>query len=380
MKIAACADIHIGRVPSFLTDKKGSYSWDLLVDAVIKNHYEILLIAGDVIDQEKTFLNNYGPLKTGLKRLEEAAVEVVAVTGNHDCEVFSKLASEMDAKNLTVLGSGSSFTYKDIGPYRFIGWSFTSNHYTKNPLENFDSSLIDDQKINIGLLHCEKQNYSKPSLYAPVLESELEATGLDLWVLGHIHFPLFEKKTLYCGSVCPLDTSEIKALHGLWEIDENLRPRQKLVSPWLAKTIEIKLEEDFDKESQIVHSIEKQRDKDLASFENVNELFYQIKLCGTSNQNLDLSDINVENVKILGIEDLTEPALSLSELKTRGGLIGILASLLEKDLTNELSDCIKTQNYYPIKDLLTDDEKKKVIRQAALSLLRDMLAQEENHG
>ena len=96
---------------------------------------------------------------------------------------FPGLAEESEA--IKILGLKGTWESYDIGDIRFIGWSFPSTHEEQSPLADFDTSLVDDSKLSLGLLHADwTQQYSK---YAPINEHALLKTGIPLWMLGHIH-------------------------------------------------------------------------------------------------------------------------------------------------------------------------------------------------
>ena len=57
MKIICCADIHIGRIPSVpYEDNLSSHSsWDAVVDKALELQVDVLVLAGDVVDQEENW-------------------------------------------------------------------------------------------------------------------------------------------------------------------------------------------------------------------------------------------------------------------------------------------------------------------------------------
>ncbi len=213
MRILAASDIHLGRRPSH--GLSGQQSWDLVVDKACELGVDVLLLAGDVIEHERAWLSVYAPLIDGLKRLAEAKIRTIAVSGNHDFDVFSRLAVEGEA--ITILGQGGRWEHVDFQGVRFIGWSFSQSHHEQNPFDTFDRALSDGT-LTLGLLHTEVG--FPASRYAPSRTFDFTCSGVGLWVLGHIHRPqmVVDGQVLYCGSPLALDSSE-RGEHGVWLIE-----------------------------------------------------------------------------------------------------------------------------------------------------------------
>lgn len=214
MRILACADIHMGRKSDLASS--GHAAWDAIVQKAIELQVDVLLLVGDVVEQEKAWLSVYGPLLAGLSRLKEEGIEVIGVGGNHDWSVFPRLASESDA--ITILGLNGSWQAHDVGFIRFLGWSFPRRHVDYSPLDSFDSSLFDPSRLTLGLLHGDfGQSLSS---YAPIDAISLTKTGVPLWMLGHIHTPgkVAGAEAYYCGSSYALDVQE-KGAHGLYLLE-----------------------------------------------------------------------------------------------------------------------------------------------------------------
>lgn len=215
MKILACSDIHLGRIPQVGEDEQqsGQSSWNAVVNTAIQLGVDALVLVGDVVEQEHAWLSVYQPLLTGLEQLKAAGVKVVAVGGNHDYHVFPRLAQESDA--ITLLGLGGTWESFDLGPVRFIGWSFPSSHTRINPLKEFDASLLEGATLSLGLLHTDVGVLT--SVYAPTQPSDFTSSTVGLWMLGHIHKPdrVANSNAYYCGSPFALDKSEM-GRHGAW--------------------------------------------------------------------------------------------------------------------------------------------------------------------
>ncbi len=214
MKILACADIHMGRKPALA--RSGHSSWDAIIEKAISLQVDVVVLVGDVVEQEKAWPSVYGPLLKGLQRLKQADIRVIGVGGNHDFNIFPRLAQDSDA--ITLLGLGGEWESLDIGCVRFLGWSFPSSHEKSNPLKSFSSELLDPSRISLGLLHTD---YGTPlSVYAPVQEQDLLHSKVDLWMLGHIHKKgkVGDVQAYYCGSPYALDVNEMGE-HGVYLLE-----------------------------------------------------------------------------------------------------------------------------------------------------------------
>ena len=187
MKILACSDIHIGRIPSIPDTSLASSvsAWDAIVEQALDKHVDVVVLSGDVVDQDDAWFEAYGPLLKQLKRLQEHDIKVIAVAGNHDAKVFPKLAQESDA--ICMLGLGGMWEHLDYHGVRFIGWSFPSSSYRIDPFEQFDTGLLDFDGPILGLLHCDIGGQTGSSNYAPVNQFRIESISTPLWILGHIH-------------------------------------------------------------------------------------------------------------------------------------------------------------------------------------------------
>jgi len=222
LKILATADLHLGRKSSGVPSSKESstqYTWNRLVDQAVQQKVDILLLAGDIIDQDNQYYEAIGPLQSGFDRLEKNHITVYLVTGNHDYDVLSQIMHQNTYKNIHHLGADGSwekiqYTSEDMA-IQFVGWSFTSQHEKENPLKDFNQLSLDTTMTTIGLLHGDAGNIE--SQYAPFEISDLSAAGIDIWILGHIHKPWVlhtdQPYIAYPGSPHALDAGE-KGPHG----------------------------------------------------------------------------------------------------------------------------------------------------------------------
>ena len=216
MKILAVGDIHLGRTPSRLPpelparDLGPAEAWGRAVDVALRSGVTAVLLAGDVVDRDEDFFEAYRALESGVRKLAEAGVGVIGVAGNHDVEVLPRLARHI--AKFRLLGAGGKWESCRIEGTReavtLWGWSFPQARFPSSPLG--EAPIERASGINLGLLHCDR-DAGPDSPYAPVSARDLERSGLDGWLLGHIHRPDAlgaESPSGYLGSLTGLDRGE----------------------------------------------------------------------------------------------------------------------------------------------------------------------------
>jgi len=226
VKILCTADLHLGRSSACLhrpdgVDLTAVGAWKRIVDRAISAGADVVAIAGDVFDSSGSLYEARDGFRAGLKRLEEAAIPVVAVTGNHDYDALRRFHVQHPG-SFQLLGL-NGWELKTIetksGPVRFAGWSFTAASEPRSHLGEL-SPLLDSRMITVGLVHGDIATPDSP--YHSVSPAELERLG-DGWLLGHIHLPTRGLRWAYSGSPQALDFAPgERGLHGIhWmTIDE----------------------------------------------------------------------------------------------------------------------------------------------------------------
>ena len=217
LKLLAVGDMHLGRQPSrlpqTLTSEAQNLSpagaWRRLVELAVEAQVNVVALAGDVVERDEDYFEAYRDLSQGIDRLTEAGITVVGIAGNHDVHVLPRLADQLS--NFHLIGRNGcweAFTVEAAGEQLTLhGWSFQHKQVTRSPLhgKQFSRNL----GANIGLLHCDRDNAA--SVYAPVMSEELANTGLDAWLLGHIHKPdalSINTPSGYLGCLSGVDAGE----------------------------------------------------------------------------------------------------------------------------------------------------------------------------
>lgn len=234
--ILAIGDVHLGTACSGVPDWLGTQGVDpgellpaaalrLSVDLAIENRVDAVLFAGDVVESTNARFEAMAPLEECVRRLLDAGIEVIAVAGNHDVEALPRLAALIEG--FSVLGAGSRWETrmiaKDGAPFlQITGWSFSQERVRQSPVAGLLKRPLRSLPVpRIGLLHADLNAHG--GHHAPVQQAELDATGYDVWLLGHIHKPSLEglsgstvtRPCGYLGSLVGLDPSETGP-HGPW--------------------------------------------------------------------------------------------------------------------------------------------------------------------
>lgn len=229
IKLLATADIHLGKRSSHAADDHASprHAWNDLVSHAVKGDYDLVLLTGDIVDQDNRYFEGSSILEKGLKILDKHGIHVCVVSGNHDYEVLPQIMKRFDFKHVYLLGAGGRWERKTLlirdQKISITGWSFPQRHYRFDPLDDLPSALADadDSDYRIGMVHGDL--YDLKSTYAPLSESNLSATGHLAWFLGHVHKPalfgtIVTTRIYYPGSLQALSPKE-SGTHGALHVE-----------------------------------------------------------------------------------------------------------------------------------------------------------------
>ena len=211
-------DIHLGRSPHRLAaaglDPRRldpAEAWRRVLRYALDHDVQAVVLAGDVVDQDKDRFEAFGHLHAGVARLVAAGIAVVGVAGNHDSIALPRLASRIAAFQL--LGAGGRWQRVELDGVDLIGWSFPARHHQRDPLHEpgLAEALASrrDAALCLGVLHTDLDGGNSP--YAPTGRLALDAQPLAGWFLGHIHQPddlAVGRPIGYLGSLVGLDRGE----------------------------------------------------------------------------------------------------------------------------------------------------------------------------
>lgn len=220
-------DIHLGRSPHRLeaagldpSQLDPAEAWRRVVRYAVCNDVQAVVLAGDVVDQDKDRFEAWAHLKRGVSELVAAGVRVLGVAGNHDHIALPRLATRIE--DFTLLGRGGIWERVELDGVDLVGWSFPARHHSGNPLFSLglDEALANcrPEALTIGVFHGHLD--AGDSSYAPVRRVDLAARSVAAWFLGHIHIPddlCSERPIGYLGSLVGLDRGETGS-RGPWLI------------------------------------------------------------------------------------------------------------------------------------------------------------------
>ena len=188
-------------------------AWRNIVDLALAEQVDFLVVAGDAFERANRTLRGQLVFRDGLARLAEAGIASFVVTGNHDpldgwepSVAWPALAHRFPAHEVTaqpVVRDGTEIA-------RVYGVSYHQRDITSNLAKRFQREA--DAPYAIGLLHANVGGLEGAANYAPCTVSDLKASGMDYWALGHIHkHAVLSKKqptAVYCGNPQGRDPEE----------------------------------------------------------------------------------------------------------------------------------------------------------------------------
>lgn len=170
-------------------------AFERAVDQALAAPVDVVLIAGDLFDDDRLSFATEAFLVEQCERLHEAAIPVVYATGNHDPGGQSFRAASIDWPE--------SFRYVDAPEPGTIDLTdahgtlaariITAGHATAREERNLAATFpprTDARVPHIGLLHAHVTRASqvdRHDRYAPCSIDDLRAAEYDYWALGHIH-------------------------------------------------------------------------------------------------------------------------------------------------------------------------------------------------
>jgi DNA repair exonuclease SbcCD nuclease subunit len=427
IQILCTGDLQLGRYPSRVPARERGLSveqvWQDLVIYAVQQDVDAVALTGDVVDNENATYESLGPLQRGLDRLDEAEIDTIAVSGNHDYNALPRLDQMVEASRFHLLGRGGQWNDavvepEDATPVQFLGWSFRNAHEPSGPLEGLPGELIEEDIPTVGLLHAEVG--VPESVYAPVnLEGLRQYSSVSAWLLGHIHKPQVWKDTsppvLYPGSPQPLDPGETGA-HGPCLVEVGADGKAQ-TSPLPRATlrydlVEVSVDGEEDKEGvdeTITDAVRERLREALKEQPELRRLVCRLRLTGRTSLHQELGDIARELADGLELpvdealatvektQIQTRPDLDLKRIAEGSDPPSVLARLLldvenneESELTREAWAEIKkvrdrvmrSPPYDPLRkneeEALDAKSMKETLRRQGLLLLDELLGQTED--
>ena len=358
IKILAAADLHLGKRSSGLPfgDPEGAtkFVWQRIVDQAITGKVDIVLLAGDIIDQNNKYYEAIGPLQAGFEKLGQHNISVYMVAGNHDYDVLPQIVGAGHYGHVHLLGRNGAWelaTFPKNGQIiQIAGWSFPSQFIRESSLVNIHTINPDPNYPCIGLLHADMDNHE--SLYNPVRSIDLASTPVKTWLLGHIHKPmhmkLSETSICYPGSPQALSSKE-PGMHGFLELlvgdDYSIQINPVGISTVRYERLSVQISNvSTEQEVRVaLHSaLQQDASYKLPELEKVLHLIYDIELTGEHSHGMLVyqwveqikNDYEVQiatgsKISVRNITSSIEPVIdNLEELSKQPTPAGMLASAI----------------------------------------------------
>jgi DNA repair exonuclease SbcCD nuclease subunit len=195
LKIVHAADLHVDSplrgleryegAPVDLMRRATRRALENLITFCIAEHVELLLLAGDLFDDD---WKDYGSglfFVSQLARLAESNTRVVWIRGNHDAasKITRRLKLPGPVHELGVRRP-DSIVFEDLGVC-VHGQGFATAAVTDNLAERYPQPI--SGLFNVGLLHTALEGREGHGRYAPCRLDTLVNKGYDYWALGHVH-------------------------------------------------------------------------------------------------------------------------------------------------------------------------------------------------
>jgi len=200
VKFIHCADLHLDSPFQGLISKEPSLAdrfkhatnaaFVKIIDLCIQEGVDFLTIGGDTFDGVDRSLSAQILLRDQFERLHKADITVIIVAGNHD-PLSDWLKQTGFPENVHLL-AGDKVTMVTLArPGKTSCTIYGISYNVRDVRDNLSLKFQAGEKdgISIGLLHANVGSNSYHAPYAPCTISDLKATGMDIWLLGHIHIP-----------------------------------------------------------------------------------------------------------------------------------------------------------------------------------------------
>lgn len=182
MKLIHCADLHIdSRMKTHLNTHESNerkreilLTFERMVSFAIDNDVRAILIAGDMFDTN--VISNASKMRLINIIRENSNIDFLYLVGNHDEENAIEEFKELD--NLKLFDNKwSTYRYDNVN---IIGTIL-------NKSTNFDILNLDENSVNIVMLHGQISQYNVDGDEEIISLPKLRNKNIDYLALGHIH-------------------------------------------------------------------------------------------------------------------------------------------------------------------------------------------------
>ncbi len=201
MRVLHLADVHLdtrfarrsSRVRSVLQDASRT-AFSRAVALAIEEGVDAVLIAGDLFDDDQLSFETERFLLQQMERLDDAGIQVVYATGNHDPGRAGLRAHSLEwPDNVELLRTPTPRRIPirdDTG--ELVGWVTGAGHESASEARDLsaDFPAPEGERPEVALLHTQvvgSTGGARHDRYAPSRRSRLCEAGFHYWALGHVH-------------------------------------------------------------------------------------------------------------------------------------------------------------------------------------------------
>ena len=340
IKVLHCADLHFDTPFKELSKEVSDTSknellevFKKIIDLAIEENIEVLLIAGDVFDNLTVNKNTLFFISDQVKRIKN--IKVFISPGNHDPYNEKSFYSMINWPENVYIFKGD-MEFKEVKELNLVVWGagFRNNYENESLLKSIN---VDNNKINIMLLHGEITSTGSKNEYNPIYINDIYKSNIDYIALGHRHkFSgiLKEGMTTYAYSGCPQgrgfdEEGEKGVIIGeVYKGGTNLKFFPVYKRKYVTKEIDITDTNNYD---EVVFKVL----SDLSE-EEIHKNFYKIILKGELKEHFNLKDnLLIEKLKnkfyYIKIINNTSIEVNLEELSKDYSIKGkFIAKIFEK--------------------------------------------------
>lgn len=340
VKVLHCADLHFDTPFKELSKEVSDTSknellevFKKIIDLAIEENIEVLLIAGDVFDNLTVNKNTLFFISDQIKRIKN--IKVFISPGNHDPYNEKSFYSMINWPENVYIFKGN-MEFKEVKELNLIIWGagFRNNYENETLLKSIN---VENNKINIMLLHGEIISANSKNEYNPIYINDIYKSNIDYIALGHRHkFSgiLKEGMTTYAYSGCPQgrgfdEEGEKGVIIGeVYKGGTNLSFLPVCKRKYITKEIDITGTNNYD---EVIFKLL----SDLSD-EEIHKNFYKIILKGELKEHFNLKEsVLIEKLKnkfyYIKIINDTSIEVNLTELSRDYSIKGMfIAKILEK--------------------------------------------------
>ncbi len=198
-------------------------AWERIVKLALDEQVDFAVVAGDAFEHANRTLLAQVRFRDGLARLATAGIPSFVVTGNHDPlsgweptvrwpDGTHRFGAEAVEGRPVVRGG------REIA--RVYGISYPIRDVTENLALRFHREA--DAPYAVGVLHANVGGQPGHMPYSPCTLTDLRASGIEYWALGHVHRPGIlsqaDPTVVYCGNPQGRDPGEVEP-RGAYVVD-----------------------------------------------------------------------------------------------------------------------------------------------------------------